>query len=113
MVSTSLHESQPMILLEAMACACPVVASDVGGVREIVRDGATGHCYPLGDVSKAAAAALLLMDDEDHRATMVEAALRHVVNSHSPAGTAEAYIALLDEVGAAGQREALPQPALS
>ena len=113
LVSTSLHESQPMILLEAMACACPVVASDVGGVREIVRDGATGHCYPLGDASKAAAAALLLMDDKDHRAAMVEAALRHVEERHSPASTAEAYIALLDEVGAAGQREASPQPALS
>jgi glycosyltransferase involved in cell wall biosynthesis len=38
MVSTSLNESQPMIVLEAMACGCPVIASDVGGLREIIEN---------------------------------------------------------------------------
>jgi len=42
LVLPSLYENLGGILLEAQACECPVIATDVGGVKEIVEDGKTG-----------------------------------------------------------------------
>jgi len=46
---TSDYEGMPNVLMEASACGLPVVASDVGGVREIVQDGQSGILFPKGD----------------------------------------------------------------
>jgi len=48
-VLPSFTESCPMVALEAMACGTPLIAADVGGVSEIVRDGETGWLFPAGD----------------------------------------------------------------
>ncbi len=47
-VMPSLYESFGMAALEAMACGTPVVASDVGGLSYLVRDGETGFLVPRG-----------------------------------------------------------------
>ena len=43
-----------MALIEASACARPVVATDVGGVREVVSDGVSGTLIPPGEIAAIA-----------------------------------------------------------
>lgn len=56
-------ESFGLVALEAMASGVPVIASDVGGLPEVVEHGVTGFLAPVGDVDKMAAYALQILDD--------------------------------------------------
>lgn len=63
-VMPSHYESFGMVALEAMACGTPVIASDVGGLSHLVRDGETGFHVPSGDhLALASTLARLLQDD--------------------------------------------------
>lgn len=77
-VQPSLTESFGVSALEASASALPVVAAEVEGGREIVRDGETGILVPPGDSAALAEALLRLLDDAALRASM-GAAGRHYV----------------------------------
>lgn len=61
---TSLWEGLPMAAAEAMAAGLPVVATDVGDVRELVKDGENGYLVDVGDVHGAATVATRLLNDE-------------------------------------------------
>lgn len=50
-VLSSFYEGFGLVLVEAMAAGLPVVATDVGGVREVVEDGSTGLIVPAGSQS--------------------------------------------------------------
>jgi N-acetyl-alpha-D-glucosaminyl L-malate synthase BshA len=60
----SSSESFGLSALEAMACGAPVVASDVGGLPEVVEDGVSGRLVPVGDVDAIAQATLELLRPE-------------------------------------------------
>jgi glycosyltransferase involved in cell wall biosynthesis len=53
-VQASREEGLGFSPLEALACGVPVVAADVGGLRETIRDGETGWTYPRGDAEALA-----------------------------------------------------------
>jgi glycosyltransferase involved in cell wall biosynthesis len=67
MLLTSWHEGTPLAVLEAMSCALPVVATEVGGVPELVVSGTTGWLVAAGDEAAMAERTLALLHD---RATM-------------------------------------------
>jgi N-acetyl-alpha-D-glucosaminyl L-malate synthase BshA len=69
-------ESFGLAALEAMACKVPSIATDVGGVPELIDDGVTGLLFPVGDVDAMAAAALSLLADPSRLQTMREAGRR-------------------------------------
>jgi glycosyltransferase involved in cell wall biosynthesis len=73
-VVPSLREGFGMACLEAMAYARPVVASDTGGLRDLVVDGETGLLVPPGDVSALRAALERLLGDAELRARLGAAA---------------------------------------
>jgi N-acetyl-alpha-D-glucosaminyl L-malate synthase BshA len=56
-------ESFGLVALEAMASGVPVIASDVGGLPEVVEHGKTGFLAPVGDVDKMAEYALRILGD--------------------------------------------------
>jgi glycogen synthase len=63
LVLPSEYEEMGSVLTEAMAAGLPVVASDVGGIPEVVRDGETGLLVPRGDVDALAEALDRLVAD--------------------------------------------------
>ncbi len=73
-VLPSYREAQGLVILEAMALSRPVVASDVGGIPEMITDGITGLLVPPHDASALAAAIVRLLTDHPFADTIARAA---------------------------------------
>jgi glycogen(starch) synthase len=74
LVLPSAYEEMGSILVEAMVAGLPVVASDVGGIPEVVRDGETGLLVPPGDAGALATALDRLVADRELRARLATGA---------------------------------------
>jgi glycosyltransferase involved in cell wall biosynthesis len=76
----SLGEGFGMVALEAMERARPVIASAVGGLVDIVRDGQTGTLVPPGEVEPLARAIVELVTDSARAVQMGAAGREHVLD---------------------------------
>lgn len=97
------YENQPMAVLEAFACGVPVVASDLGGLPELVTPGVDGLVVPPNDPAALAAALTAMLADAGAALAMGAAAREMVEQAFTP----EEHLARLDEVYAAA---AAPRP---
>jgi L-malate glycosyltransferase len=72
------QESFGLAAVEAMACEAPVVASNVGGLPEVMTHGLTGFMYPVGDVDAMAESGIALLTDAALHRRISDAAVRSV-----------------------------------
>jgi glycosyltransferase involved in cell wall biosynthesis len=87
----SLSEGLSIALLEASATGLAIVATDVGGNREIVGDGETGLLVPSGDVDALTAALDRMLSGADLRARFGAAAAEWAERNASISAMREAY----------------------
>lgn len=100
---TSHWEGTPHTLLEAMACARPVVATAVNGCPEIVVEGVTGFLVPPGDPAAWAGRVLSLLDDPERAREMGLQGRKRVEEHFSLARMVEQIERLYTERGGAGR----------
>ena len=77
LVMPSHYESFGMVALEAMACGTPVIASEVGGLAYLVRDGETGFTIPDQEPETLCEKISWLLKDHDLHATMSQRAVEY------------------------------------
>jgi glycosyltransferase involved in cell wall biosynthesis len=106
MLLTSWHEGTPLAILEAMACGVPVVATDVGGVAELIVSGTTGALVPPGDDAQMAGRACELLASRAMLARMGERAREHVRARFSIDEQVRATGALLRDVAQGANQSA-------
>lgn len=75
----SIYEGLPLVLLEAFAAGCPVVAHAVDGIPEVVEDGVNGHLVATGDVTALADRMARLLNDPALASRMGSAARQKAV----------------------------------
>lgn len=79
------HENMPMAVLEAFACAVPVVTTDLGGLPELVTPGVDGETVPANDPAALAAALRGLLADPERAFAMGQAGRRKAESRFGPA----------------------------
>ena len=90
-------EGHPIAVMEAMAAGLPVAATAVGGVPELVEDGASGLLAPAGDPAKLSAALAALARDPALRRRLGEAARRRAAEFGAETMVAR-YAALFERI---------------
>lgn len=99
-VVPSHEEGLGLVAVEAMLSGAPVVASDSGGLRDVVEHGRTGILVPSNDAAGlgAALARLLAPDAADQRARLAEAGREHALATFAPRAVARDYAGIYREV---------------
>ena len=97
MVSASRQEGLPMAILEGMASGVPLVATSVGEVPTVVRDGRTGIVVKPEDVAALAAAIASLLPDPARRARLGAAARQLIEEEYSAQRMTADYLRIYEE----------------
>ncbi|MBJ8344001.1 glycosyltransferase [Antrihabitans sp. YC2-6] len=95
---SSVHEGVPITLIEAMAAAVPIVATDCGSIRDIVGEGEQGYVVPVGDVKQFADRLTTLATDESLRTQLGKNGRARVEREFQIEQTAKAYEQLLTDL---------------
>lgn len=97
-LQTSLWEAMSLAVLEAMAAARPVVATDVGDNRHVIVDGETGHVVPAKDVEAMVSALTPLVESGERRQQFGEAGRKRYTMLYTARTMAARYEELYSEV---------------
>ncbi|MGH7527679.1 MAG: glycosyltransferase, partial [Gemmatimonadales bacterium] len=99
-VIPSLEEGFGIPAAEAMGCEVPVVASDAGGLPEVVENGVTGLVVPRGDSTALAQAIATLLDDPEQRRRMGLAGRERALRLFDWDRTAQQFEKIYQDLGA-------------
>ena len=91
------YEGLPLFVFECMANGTPLVATDVGGLREVIRDGVNGLLVPPRDPIALADALASLLADGERRATFANAA-RNSISGFTIEAIAERFAGLYESL---------------
>jgi glycosyltransferase involved in cell wall biosynthesis len=94
-----------LVCVEALACECPVIASDLPAVQELIRDGETGSLFRRGDSDELARKILALLDDAVLRRSMGRAGREFVTRRFEWSIVARRYADLLTRMIAMAGKE--------
>jgi glycosyltransferase involved in cell wall biosynthesis len=94
----SASESFGLAALEAMACGAPVIASNAGGLPEVVEDGVSGYLLPVGAIDAMAEAGARILKDDALRKKMRVAARKIAVEKFSAGAIVPQYETLYEKV---------------
>ncbi|GAB3219678.1 hypothetical protein GCM10027454_09590 [Algoriphagus aestuariicola] len=95
---TKRAENQGLVLMEAQAMGIPVVAFDVGGVGEGVKDGVTGYLLPPGSVHEFAYQIVNLLRNEERLKEMGHASKSYVKKNYDIDVLGERLLSLYKQV---------------
>ncbi len=70
-------ESFGLVALEAMACGVPVIASNTGGIPEVIKNGDTGYLCDIGDVDTMARYGISILQNKERLVDMREKSIQH------------------------------------
>jgi len=91
-VFTSRCESFGFVILETLACRCPIVSAGVGAIPELIEQDKTGLLYPSGDLERATNLIERLLDDAPYRDRLIDHGF-HMVNKRFSTGPGAANFA--------------------
>ena len=82
-VLPSYHEGLPTVLLEAMSCGLPIIATDVRGNRDMISSGKNGILVPPRDPKKMAEATSLLLENDTLRTSLSKNARKTIEGKYT------------------------------
>ncbi len=95
---TSHNEASPVSILEALSCNRPVVAPDVGSIKESVLNGTTGYLCEAGNASEISTRWIELLRNPELRDKMGRKGRSHVVDNSSLDSMTEGYTELVESL---------------
>lgn len=98
LMPTTRQEGLPLTILEAMANGLPVIASDIGGISQVIEDGGDGLLVKPGDVSELISAIRILKDNEDMRIQLSNAARKTIEDRYSKERMVDETLAVFSSV---------------
>jgi glycosyltransferase involved in cell wall biosynthesis len=110
-VLPSYAEGLPMSLLEAMAAGCPVVATPVGGIPDLVIDGVNGLLVPVGDPRALSEALARILHDSELARRLGRAARSTIESRYTAERSVDRLEQVYAELGVRRRSSPVPRPA--
>lgn len=97
-ILTSYSESFPYVIMEGAMMKKPVISTDVGGLKDLIRNGETGYLVPVADEEKMSELVLKLVEDENLREQIGENLNRQVLEKYTIEKMCETHINIYNSI---------------